>query len=135
MKFLINLFSFFVIINSCTHFPLISHEEEIEVVPVYHMITVPIINEELIFNSKDDFKEAMKVGFFRIKAPADIFLEVGRAFAKNFTSDPRYNQFGMLDVVNGYLQSEIAQSVRFSLERDNWNKCHIDKQEVEGPPN
>ena len=89
---------------------------------------------ELVFNSNEEFAEAMRVGFFRIKSPDDINLEAGRAFAKNFTSDPRYNQFGILDVVNGYLQSDVSQSVRFSLERDNWEKCHIGQQEVEGGP-
>lgn len=108
---------------------------EIEPACVYHMITAPIVNDEVMFDSRDDFEEAMRVGFFRIKTPADLDLTAGRAFAKNFTSDPRYNQFGMLDVVNGYLQSDIAQSVRFSLERDNWNKCHVNRQEVDGPPN
>lgn len=135
MKFLRCFFSFFFITNGCAHFPLISYETESEKVPVYHMITVPIINGDLVFDSNDDFKEAMKVGFFRIKTPADLNLETGRAFARNFTSDPRYNQFGMLDVVNGYLQSDISQSVRFSLERDHWNQCHIYQQEVDGPPN
>lgn len=73
----------------------------------------------------------MKVGFFRIETPADINLAAGREFAKNFTSDLCYNQFEMLDEVKGYLQSKIAQSVRFSLERDNY----VDLQEVDGPLN
>ena len=103
--------------------------------PVYHMATAPIVNGEVVFNSDDDFQEAMHAGFFRIKTPADLNVEAGRVFAKTFTADPRYNQFGVLDVVNGYLQSEIAQTVRFALERDNWNKCHVHQQEVEGPPN
>lgn len=133
--FLRNLLALFLILGSCASFPLISDENESETLPVYHMITVPITNGELVFESDFDFKEAMKVGFFRIKTPADLDLKIGRDFAKNFTSDPRYNQFGIIDVVNGYLQSDIAQSVRFSLERDNWNKCHIDQQEVEGPSN
>ena len=130
MHFLIQAFLTFLGI----YFPLHSFEN-IETVPVYHMITVPIVDGELVFNSDEEFKEAMRVGFFRIKTPDDLDLDAGRAFAKSFTSDPRYNQFGILDVVNGYLQSDIAQSVRFSLERDNWNKCHINQQEAEGPPN
>jgi len=77
------------------------------------------------------------VGFFRIKAPSEINLKAGRAFAQTFTSTPKYNQFSVFDVVNGYLQSEQNQTVRFSLERDNdnWDKCHLGKNEAEGPSN
>ncbi len=103
--------------------------------PIYHMVTATIIDKEVVFQSDEDFDEAMRAGFFRIKTPTDINLEVGRTFAKTFTSNPRYNQFGMLNVVNGYLQSEVAQTVRFTLDKDNWNKCHVDRQEVDGPPN
>ena len=102
---------------------------------VYHMITASIVDDEVVFNSDDDFNQAMKVGFFRIKAPADLDLEVGRAFAKTFTKDSRYNTFGELNVANGYLQSKVAQTVRFTLERDFWNKCHVNQKEVEGQPN
>lgn len=101
----------------------------------YQMTTAQIIKNEVVFTSKSDFEEAMKVGFFRIKTPDNLNLEVGRTFAKTFTSQQRYNEFGVLDVVNGYLQSEINQSVRFSLERDNWDKCHINQIEVKGEPN
>ena len=131
MKFFMGCFSVFLMIDCFLHFPLMSTEKA----PVYHMITVPIVNGELVFNSDEEFKEAMRVGFFRIKTPADIDIEAGRAFAKSFTSDPRYHQFGMLDVVNGYLNSDAVQSVRFSLERDKWDKCHINQQEAKGPPN
>lgn len=106
-----------------------------EPAPIYHMVTVPIVNGEIAFNSKEDFDEAMKVGFFRIKAPDDLNLEAGRKFAREFTSNPRYNQFGILNIANGYMQSQKLQSVRFSLEREYWNKCHIAQQEVDGPPN
>jgi isopenicillin N synthase-like dioxygenase len=99
------------------------------------MVTATIVDGEVVFSTDADFQEAMKVGFFRIKAPADLNLEAGRHFARTFTSNPRYQQFGVLDVVNGYLQSEIVQTVRFALERDNWNKCHVDQKEVAGPPN
>lgn len=133
MKFIKEIFTFLVI--GCTPLQLVSSEREIETSPVYHMVTVPIVNGEVVFNSDKDFQEAMKVGFFRIKAPSDLNLEAGRVFARTFTSDPRYNQFGVLDVVNGYLLSEIAQTVRFALEREHWNKCYVNLQEVEGPPN
>ena len=101
----------------------------------YHMVTAQIVDEEVVFHSKDHFEEAMKVGFFRIKAPEDLDLEVGRAFARTFISTPRYNTFGMLNQTTGFQRSDIAQSVRFTLERDNWNKCHVNLEEVEGPPN
>jgi hypothetical protein len=99
------------------------------------MVTAHLVEGEVVFNNDEDFQEAMKSGFFRIRAPADIPLEAGRHFARTFTSNPRYNQFGVLDVVNGYLQSEIAQTVRFSLEMDYWNQCHVDRKRVEGSPN
>lgn len=106
-----------------------------EASPVYQMVTVPMIDGKVVFQSEDDLKEVMRTGFFRIKAPDGLNLEAGRLFARTFMSNPRYNQFGVLDVVNGYLQSEIAQTVRFTLERDHWNKCYIAQNEVEGPPN
>lgn len=134
MKFIKEMFIFLVI--SSTPFQLVSNEE-IETLsnPDYHMVTVSITNGEIFFDSNDDFREAMKVGFFRIKAPADLNLEAGRIFARTFTSNSRYNQFGVLDVVNGYLLSEVAQTVRFALESAHWNKCHVNLQEIEGPPN
>jgi 2-oxoglutarate-Fe(II)-dependent oxygenase superfamily protein len=103
--------------------------------PPYPMITVPLIEGEAVFQSDEDFNEVMRTGFFRIKAPEDLNLEAGRTFAKTFMSMPRYNQFGILDVVNGYLQSEIAQTVRFSLERDHWHRCYVDLKDAVGPPN
>lgn len=103
--------------------------------PVYRMATADITEGKLNFPSEADCSEAMRVGFFRIKTPTDLDLEVGRTFAKTFTSNPRYNQFGVLNVANGYLQSEVAQTVRFTLDKDNWNKCHVDQREVAGPPN
>lgn len=103
---------------------------------VYHMITAILEEGELRFPSDEAFKEATSVGFFRVKAPEDMDLEVGRIFAQTFPSNPTYQDFGILDVVNGRLQSKIAQTDRFSLERDNWDKCHIGGKEVqEGPPN
>lgn len=102
---------------------------------VYHMVTATMVDEKVHFPSKEAFHEAISVGFFRIKAPEEMDLKAGRAFAKTFTSNPRYNQFGVLDVVNGYLQSEQNQTVRFSLERDYWDKCHVNGKEVEGPCN
>lgn len=103
--------------------------------PIYHMVTAQLINGEVEFPSDSAFREAVNVGFFRIPAPTEMNLKVGQIFAQNFTSDPKYTQFGVLDVVNGYLQSEQNQTVRFTLERDNWNKCHLDQKEVEGPDN
>lgn len=104
-------------------------------VPVYRMITATLENDEVRFPSKQAFAEAIAVGFFLIKAPDEMDLKVGRAFAQTFASNPRFNQFGVLDVVNGYLQSEHNQTVRFTLERDNWNKCHVKQIEVDGPSN
>jgi hypothetical protein len=103
--------------------------------PLYYMKTAEIKDGKLLFATEGDFQEAIEVGFFRIKAPDDLDLEVGRVFAKTFTSNPKYTEFGVLDVVNGYLKSEIAQTVRFTLERDNWSKCHVLGKEVEGDPN
>ncbi|MDB2614407.1 hypothetical protein N9Y92_04560, partial [Chlamydiales bacterium] len=102
---------------------------------IYEMITAIIQNDEVIFGSENNFKEAMKVGFFRVKAPEGMNLKAGRLFASTFTSIPKYNQFGMLDVVNGYLQSPQNQTVRFSLEKDNWDKCHVDGKITEGQCN
>lgn len=102
---------------------------------VYNMVTASIVEDEVVFNSKECFKEAMSVGFFRIKAPSDLDLQLGREFAKTFPSNPKYSEFGVLDVVNGYLLSEINQTVRFTLERDNWSKCHVNQKEVNGEPN
>lgn len=98
----------------------------------YQMVTATLVEGEVQFPTQEAFLEATTVGFFRIKAPEEMDLNVGRAFAQTFTSNPRYHQFGALDVVNGYLQSEQNQTVRFSLERDNWNKCHVNKEEVDG---
>ncbi|MCH9631028.1 MAG: hypothetical protein S4CHLAM37_10400 [Chlamydiia bacterium] len=106
-----------------------------EELPTYHMITADYQNDEVFFHSADDFKEAMHAGFFRIKVPEDFNLECGREFARSFNDIPKYNQFGMLDVVNGYLQSKVAQTVRFTLERDHWGVCHKNKQLVQGPSN
>lgn len=98
----------------------------------YHMVTAIIENEELAFSTAEEFDEAVRVGFFRIQSSEDLrdLLEYGRFFAKNFTKISKYNQFGVLDVVNGYLQSERAQTVRFTLEEINWNKTHINQAEV-----
>lgn len=92
----------------------------------YKMVTAHIVDKKVVFNSDADFEEVKKVGFFRIKTPDNLDLELGRIFAKTFTSIPRYREFGALDIVNGYLQSDIAQTVRFSLERDFWNLQHSD---------
>lgn len=106
--------------------------------PIYHMVTANLVDGEVQFPSDAAFHEAVNVGFFRIPAPKDMDLKVGELFAKTFTSEPKYHQFGVLDVVNGYLQSEESkgnQTVRFTLERDNWNKCHVNQKEVQGPSN
>lgn len=103
--------------------------------PIYHMVTANLVDGEVQFPSDAAFREAVNVGFFRIPAPKEMDLKVGELFAKTFTSDPKYNQFGVLDVVNGYLQSEQNQTVRFTLERDNWEKCHVNQKEVNGPGN
>lgn len=99
----------------------------------YQMVTATIINEEVTFDTAENFDEAMRAGFFRIKTSEDLseFLSEGRLFARSFTQEPKYNQFGVLDVVNGYLQSETAQTVRFTLEEENWDKTHIQQKEVE----
>jgi len=94
----------------------------------YYMTTAKIENRELKFKSKDDFATAMADGFFRIKIPEDLNMKPGKIFAETFPSNTRYNLFGALDVVNGYFQSKQAQTVRFSLESDNWDKCHIDQK-------
>ncbi|HSW86498.1 MAG TPA: 2OG-Fe(II) oxygenase family protein [Rhabdochlamydiaceae bacterium] len=136
MKLFRNLFLLLIVVSGSTCTLLESNEITAEAsTPVHHLVTASFVNGKVVFNSDEDFEEAMKIGFFRIKAPADLNLEAGRNFAKTFTSDPRYNQFGALDVVEGYRQSEIAQILLFCLESDNWNKCHINQQEVEGPPN
>src|ERR1700722_6078463 len=83
---------------------------------IYQMVTATLEDDEVHFPSKEAFSEAITIGFFRIKAPNEMDLKAGRAFAQTFTSKPQYNQFGDLDVVNGYLQSEQNQTVRFSLE-------------------
>ena len=102
---------------------------------IYHMITATIEGNEVCFTSDEEFEKALRVGFFRVQTPDKINLEAARAFALSFTSDPRYLNFGVLNVVNGFLQGNINQAVRFSLERDHWDKCYVDLQEVEGPPN
>lgn len=102
---------------------------------VYEMVTAEIRDGELCFASDEDFDEALHVGFFRIKCPAAIDLEVTRNFARSFPHNERYRQFGVLDVVNGFLQSQDNQTVRFTLERDHWDRCYVDLQQVEGPPN
>jgi 2-oxoglutarate-Fe(II)-dependent oxygenase superfamily protein len=102
---------------------------------IYRMVTATLKDGEVHFPSQEAFSEAISVGFFRIKAPEEMDLKAGRAFARTFAANPRYNQFGVLDVVNGYLQSEQNQTVRFTLERDNWNKCHVNQKEVDGPGN
>lgn len=109
--------------------------QEIDQSEMYYMTTASIVGNEVVFESDRDFQEAIHVGFFRIKAPDDLDLEVGRVFARTFTSIPRYREFGSLDVVNGYLKSEIAQTVRFTLERDNWSKCHVNQKESIGESN
>ncbi len=93
--------------------------------PIYQMVTAELLDDKVIF-PENSFKEAMRVGFFRIKAPNDLNLEIGREFAKTFTSDPRYAKVGVIDAINGYLQSEINQTVRFTLERGKWNLKHED---------
>ncbi len=100
----------------------------VDSIPTYHMITARLEYGEVTFDTPQQFAEAMNAGFFRIKAPTDLNLEIGRAFARTFTSNPRYNNFGKLDEFNGFLKSPIAQSVRFCLERDFWNN------EVDGTP-
>ena len=114
--------------------------EDLSIIPtkenrVYRMITATIEDEKVHFPSQEAFSEAIKVGFFRIKAPVEMDLKVGRTFAQTFTSVPKYAQFGVLDVVNGYLQSEQNQTIRFTLERDNWDKCHVNQKETKGLSN
>lgn len=99
------------------------------------MVTATLENDKVCFPSQEAFSEAISVGFFRIKAPSEMDLKIGRAFAQTFTSIPKYNQFGVLDVVNGYLQSEQNQTIRFTLERDNWDKCHVNQKESKGTSN
>lgn len=86
------------------------------------MVTARLEADEVVFENEQQFEEAMSVGFFRIKAPADLDLAVGRAFARSFTADLRYSSFGKIDEINGFLRSDKAQSVRFALERDYWNR-------------
>ncbi|HXW53365.1 MAG TPA: 2OG-Fe(II) oxygenase family protein [Myxococcota bacterium] len=91
----------------------------------YHMKTAEIRDDgKLVFASDADFDEALAVGFFRVKRPSEIDISKSRDFAHSFTQDKKYTEFGMLDFVNGYLLSEKSQSVRFCLERDNWDRAY-----------
>lgn len=105
----------------------------LEPLPTYTMVTAHLHDGEVVFNSQKEFDEAMSVGFFRIETPKDLDVEVGRAFARTFTSNPRYNSFGMIDQINGFLRSDIAQSVRFALERDYWNRPAVDEKPIFPP--
>lgn len=100
----------------------------VESFPTYSMVSASLKDDEVVFTSQKEFDEAMSVGFFRIQTPQDLDVEVGRAFARTFTTNSRYTSFGMIDQINGFLRSDIAQSVRFSLERDYWNR------QVDGAP-
>lgn len=103
--------------------------------PVYHMVTASMNGDDVVFPSNEAFLEAIKVGFFRIPVPQDVDVKIGEIFANSFTSDSKYTGFGELDVVNGLLKSDSNQTVRFTLERDNWDKCHINQKEEKGPSN
>lgn len=100
----------------------------ITILSPYHMITASIKEDEVIFESDKDYDEAIRVGFFRISTPKEIDLKAGRTFAATFTKQTRYTQFGSLDGINGYFGSNLAQTERFSLERDYWNLCSHDEE-------
>lgn len=136
MKLFKKLFSLLMIVCSGTCTLLESNEKTAEASTlVHHLVTASFVNEKVVFNSDEDFKKAMNIGFFRIKAPENLNLEAGRNFARTFTSDPRYRDFGSFDLIEGILHSNDAQLVRFCLESDHWNKCHVNQQEVAGSPN
>lgn len=94
--------------------------------PVYHMVT-GVIDEgrRLRFLCEADKIEAFSVGFFRVEAPRELqmgLLEEGRRFAKTFSSLEKYVNFGNPSDIEGFMaDSPVAQTVRFSLERDRWD--------------
>ena len=90
----------------------------------YHMKTAEIRDGKLVFPTEADFDEALRFGFFRVKRPSEIDMSEARNFALRFTHDKEYTEFGMRNFVNGYLRSEKSQSVRFCLERDNWDQAY-----------
>jgi isopenicillin N synthase-like dioxygenase len=105
---------------------------------IYYMKTAQIVDEELVFESKEDFDEVLRVGFFRIKRPQDIQIEISRRFAREFNNISKYKNFGSKDPVNGYILSELSQAIRFTLERDHWDKkawaSKIEKIDPNYPP-
>jgi hypothetical protein len=92
--------------------------------PVYQMKTAEIVDDQLVFASTADFEEVLNVGFFRVKRPDDIDVAVTRKFAREFPYDPKYNQFGSIDPVSGYLIPGTSQTTRFCLERLYWDTVH-----------
>lgn len=90
--------------------------------PLYTMKTAHLVGEEVLFDSVADFDEALNVGFCRIKTPDHVNVEAGRNFARTFNQMNKYKTFGNQGPVNGYILSELAQTVRFTLESEHWDK-------------
>jgi hypothetical protein len=99
---------------------------------VYHMRTAEIAFGELRFASVEDFDEALRVGFFRIKRPPNVSVNATRTLGRTFPDDIRYSGFGMIDIVNGYLLSKKSQGPRFQLDRDHWEKVYSPEIQAEG---
>ena len=66
--------------------------------PPYVMLEGRIVDGKLQFESEAAFKEAITIGFFKIRVPKGMNLEAGRKFAREFTQDSYYRGFGQLNV-------------------------------------
>jgi hypothetical protein len=87
---------------------------------MYCMKTADLVKGEVVFSSSADFDEAIEVGFFRIPIPQNVDVRQTRAFSKSFHGDSTYTDFKALSLADGFFRPDLAQSVHFSLERDNW---------------
>ncbi len=118
---------------SCAAYAGKSDKEELG--SVYVMKTARLEEGKVVFDSESDFDEVLKVGFFRVKRPDNINIGATRKFNEDFYTSPKYREFGSLDPVNGFIESELAQTVRFTLERDYWNTNHWSKSPDPKNPN
>lgn len=109
-----------------------SSQDEVE---KYQMKTATFDGKDINFENPQDLEEVIKVGFFRIKRPENVDINVTREFARTFNQDPKYTNFGSTDPVNGYIQSELAQTIRFTLERDHWDKLGWGTELEDSNPN
>ncbi len=105
---------------------LLSHLS-IYAVDSYTMVEAYLNNNKLEFESEEDFKEAISVGFFKLKKPESVDLEAGRRFAKSFSQDKKYIDVGVLNIAEGLLTSKENQTVRFTLEKSNWAKYYSEE--------